>query len=289
MSADELPGLAVFVGPDKTGSTWFYRSLSSSAAVAEPSVKDPHFFDRHFHLGFGWYEGLFRLDRDTRWVLDVSHDYIFDDSAIERITTLAQSRQVKVFVGVRDPIDRAHSAWLFMKSQGRIGSARSFCDSLGEVPELMSHGDYGALMGRLRPLVGSVVLFNFALLKRDPVAALSETAECLRLPEPPSTLAYSGASNSARAVRSAVVVRALRRASWALRRRGVTALVQRAKDQRLLNSILFSDRVEPASEEELGIARSRNAEFFRSSLDLANSVIPSPIWGSLINGYAEPH
>ena len=45
----------LFIGPDKTGSSWMFHILSRHPDCFVPVAKDIYFFDRYYSKGMGWY------------------------------------------------------------------------------------------------------------------------------------------------------------------------------------------------------------------------------------------
>ena len=76
----------LFIGPDKTGSSWLYQILRGHPECHVPELKDIYFFDRFYARGLDWYLSLFdSAAPGARAVGELSHDYLFSPAAAERI------------------------------------------------------------------------------------------------------------------------------------------------------------------------------------------------------------
>ena len=69
----------LFIGPQKTGTTWIHEYLRLSGHVVLPrGVKETHFFDKYFDKGVQWYASHFKEgDR----IVEVGASY-FDKSDV---------------------------------------------------------------------------------------------------------------------------------------------------------------------------------------------------------------
>lgn len=259
--------------------------LASSPHVAASAIKDPHFFDQNYDRGTVWYESLFDYNEETMWTLDVSHDYIVSDVAEQRLSAHLDGNKRRLLIGVRDPIDRAHSAWRFMKSQGRLAQKVSFGDSLKETSELLDHGDYGLLLERWKQHAGDIDLLDFNILVSAPELLLESICKSLGVERETISADPTSIVNPARSARSPRAVKYSRRIFRTARRLGAARSVQSMKENGLLNSLLFSPHAQTASEEDLHDQRERYSRRILSSLTRANDFKPSPIWETLTKSY----
>ena len=159
-----LSNLLVFVGPDKAGSTYFWDTLKIHPSISVAPSKELFFFDRYYARGTTWY---FKQFHSGSTGLDCSHDYFFCASACERLKSIAESHfkagHVLIVVSLRDPLDRAVSAYKYMLWQGR--TKLPFENAVFEIDELLDHGDYGRWLPMWRSAFGdSLVLLDFAKL-----------------------------------------------------------------------------------------------------------------------------
>lgn len=231
----------VYVGPDKAASTWLWTEMLATASISTPSTKDLFFFDRNFRLGMDWYWRQFRNPDDLPQsrVMEFGHDYIYSDEAIRRIHQ--HNPQVTYVMMLRDPLERAASAFLYMKSQGRLSKSMTFDQALSSQPELIEHGLYGQHLAQLQKITGttSIALLDFHLLKSDRAEFAKSVQEQLGIADFGSGALSTEVVNPSRAARSPVAVRAGRRTLSTLRRLGLASVAGKIKTNRRVNQVLF--------------------------------------------------
>lgn len=228
----------IYIGPDKAGSTWLFEVMSWHPQVYMASAKDICFFDWHFNKGVDWYERHFDGVADEAIVGEVSHNYLFSQSAPVRIQKTL-SKNIKLMVCLREPTERAFSAYLYLLKHGLY--TKDFESALEEVPELIEHGRYATHVGRYLEVFDRdrIYVANFDDLKADSAQFAQDLfAELGIAPlEPPSSL--QGKTLPAARSRSVVVSRFLKQlAIWA-RKIGLVRLVGAVKHSSIINKLLY--------------------------------------------------
>ena len=120
-----VPGFLI-VGAQRCGTTSLYRALSEHPAVLKPVLhKGVHYFDLNYDRGPRWYQAHFPLvitgsraglTGRASLAFESSPYYLFHPLAAERIA--ADLPRVKLIVLVRDPVERAHSAYAHEWARG---------------------------------------------------------------------------------------------------------------------------------------------------------------------------
>ena len=225
----------IYIGPDKAGSSWLYETFKSHHEIALPRSKELFFFDRFYRRGTEWYLRQFQRSETTQMLLDISHDYMFDSRAPQRIRDFDEGAHL--IVGLRDPIDRAVSSHAFMLSQGRLRS--SFQHAVWEVDELLDHGRYGKHLSRWRECFpeDAFHFIRFDLLAVSAEDVASQLARSFGVSAPAAF--EDGRVNAARVARLPSAVRVLRAVGDLARRVGRPEVVQWVKDRRFLAPLLF--------------------------------------------------
>lgn len=117
----------LIVGAQRCGTTSMFKALRQHPAVlAPPLQKGIHYFDKNYERGPGWYRSHFplrasatRVGRSTAVppiTGESSPYYMFHPLAADRIE--ADLSQVRLIVLVRDPVERAISAYTHEKARG---------------------------------------------------------------------------------------------------------------------------------------------------------------------------
>ena len=115
-----LPGFLI-VGAQRCGTTSMYRALAEHPSVRKAVLhKGVHYFDMNYERGLRWYQAHFPLARGTSSGVTLAFEsspyYLFHPLAAERIA--ADLPGVKLIVLVRDPVERAYSAYAHEFARG---------------------------------------------------------------------------------------------------------------------------------------------------------------------------
>lgn len=129
----------IFIGPDKSGSSWLFDILRQHPECYVPNCKDIYFFDRYYKRGMSWYLSFFeKAPSHVKAVGELSHDYLFSADAARRI--YEELPDVKIITCLRNPVDRTFSQYLYMIRSGRTRT--SFEGALRKFPELINNSLY---------------------------------------------------------------------------------------------------------------------------------------------------
>jgi sulfotransferase family protein len=112
-----LPGFLI-VGAQRCGTTSMYRALSAHPDVRKAVLhKGVHYFDMNYDHGLTWYRAHFPVRTGAAALtFESSPYYLFHPLAGERIATDLPG--VKLIVLVRDPVERAYSAYTHERARG---------------------------------------------------------------------------------------------------------------------------------------------------------------------------
>ena len=103
------------IGVPRGGTTWLHELLAAHPAVYVPAkLKEVRFFDRYYGKGLEWYQEFFPPAEQAscyQAIGEVTPGYLSCEQCPERI---AQVDSIVKFIAIlRNPIDRAHSHYLF--------------------------------------------------------------------------------------------------------------------------------------------------------------------------------
>jgi hypothetical protein len=147
----------ILVGAQRAGTTSLFRALMSHPLIHSANYhKGVNYFDVNYHRDFAWYQGHFptvsSLRRSTRAVtgepitFEASGYYMFHPCAPERMAR--HLPDVRVLAMLRDPVERAYSAWKHEHARGF--ETESFDRALdlederleGQVEQMLADPDY---------------------------------------------------------------------------------------------------------------------------------------------------
>lgn len=114
----------LLVGGQRCGTTSLFRAFEQHPQIVRPTLnKGVNYFDLNYHRGPRWYRAHFPLEgkvRDPRdgpsAVFEASGYYMFHPLAPERIAR--DLPNVKIVAMLRDPVERAFSAWKHESARG---------------------------------------------------------------------------------------------------------------------------------------------------------------------------
>lgn len=116
----------LLIGGQRCGTTSLFRALMQHRRVVRPSFhKGVNYFDINYQRGPAWYAGHFPLRRTaSRRVPPGTKPVVFEASGYYMFHPLALGRAVqdlpniKLVAMLRDPVERAYSAWKHEKARG---------------------------------------------------------------------------------------------------------------------------------------------------------------------------
>lgn len=227
----------LYIGPNKSGSTWIYDVLERHPDVYMAPGKGLHFFSSHYQRGLDWYASHFDASGGERIRGEVSHSYLYAEKACERIARLDLS--MKLMVCLREPVERAFSEHLHAVKNGRV--ACSFESQLERDPSLLEHGCYA------RYLVPYLARFPreqlhvgvFDDLAADPERFARDLFAFLGVEPLPLSEEQRRKMMPAGEPRSRLLRRAAKRVSHALRSLGLQRLRGRLKTSRRVRTLLY--------------------------------------------------
>jgi len=225
----------LFIGPDKSGSTWFYEILRQHPLCFVPVVKDVYFFDRYYDRGLAWYFAFFaNAKADAKAIGELSHDYLFSPLAAKRIANDLPG--VKLLTCLRNPAERTFSNWLQMRRNGE--TRLPFESALDAIPKLIDHSMYSkhlqAYFDLFPPTFLKVLLFDD--LKADPTRFAADIFDFLNLPMIAS-IDYGKKVMAANQPRSYFAARLMKMGADLAREIGLPALVGKVKHSGLAKAL----------------------------------------------------
>lgn len=270
----------LFIGPDKTGSSWIYEYLDAHPQCFVPEAKDLYFFDREYSRGLKWYEKFFAPATSGQTAVgELSHDYILSDEVADRIRR--DLPDVKLISVIRNPIDRTYSHYLYLRRSGLTQD--SFSDALTKFPDLVENSRYSVMLQRYRDRFPDEQLcfLMFDDLKRRPQVFGNQLTDFLGIERMDAE--NIGVVRPASRARSYHLARLMKVGAAVARKLGLQNLVGRVKHGALGQSLYVpidkSER-ERLSAEDRAVLEEIFAEEFRwlqafTGIDMATRAVPA--------------
>lgn len=225
----------LYIGPDKSGSSWLFKVLEQHPECFVPKCKDIYFFDNYYERGLDWYLSFFRdCPQDARAAGEISHGYLFEPQAPARI--LADFPAMKILTTLRNPVERSISHYFYLRSSGLID-----CDFFSAIKVrpgiLKSSLYYEPLKCFMDAFPAQQIKINyFEDLMLDPQAFAYDVFSFLGL-SATDYMNFGERVREARKPKSFMLARMLKLAAIRARDMGFTNLVGRIKNSRAITCL----------------------------------------------------
>jgi hypothetical protein len=131
------------IGAQKCGTTWISHLLSQHPEIHVPRRKELHFFNHRHHveMGLDWYRAQFRPREGERYTAEATPNYFWNltlhgdrQGEVHRFDIApqvrAQNPEVRLVLSLRDPVDRAVSAYYHYIATGQLDPRVPFREAL---------------------------------------------------------------------------------------------------------------------------------------------------------------
>ena len=124
------------IGAEKAGTSWIYYCLHQHPSI-DTRIKETYFFNMgsNWSKGFEWYESFFKHCHPTAKTGEFSPGYLTDPVAPEKI--YKKHPNTKLIVSLRNPVDRAFSAYIFNIKRGKLRPTIPFNTAIKQDPEYL--------------------------------------------------------------------------------------------------------------------------------------------------------
>ena len=179
-------GIPTFIvaGTQKAATTWLYECFNEHPEVFVPEIKELHFFcdpgdcrKSRYGQGHDWYLSLFPDDKKFKAAGELSIDYMFYAHVATRLHAL--NPDLKIIFALRDPVERAYSAyWMGRRHNPEMPEFSTF---LSSDSDYVARGFYYRQIERYLALfpAHNIKIMIYEDLIEDPVKYLVEACEFL--------------------------------------------------------------------------------------------------------------
>ena len=111
----------IVAGAQKAGTTWLHNTLEYQSEYWCPKEsQEVHFFDRYYDRGYRKYENKYEKAKSCEITFDVTPAYLCNPLVSKRIKKYEKicKRPIKIIVLLRDPVERAVSAYKMKIKKG---------------------------------------------------------------------------------------------------------------------------------------------------------------------------
>jgi hypothetical protein len=174
----------VVAGTQKAATTWLYECLNEHGEVHVPAIKELHFFcdikhcpKSRYGKGMDWYLGQFEAGAECTARGELSIDYMFYPEIARKLHAI--NPEMKILFILRDPIDRAYSAY-WMHRRNHVDYP-PFSDFLRRDSDIMARGLYYDQIQEFRKVFSDeqILTLVYEDIAKDPYAFTAKVFEFL--------------------------------------------------------------------------------------------------------------
>ena len=137
---------AIGIGARRCASSYIHRFLNNHPDILKPS-KGLHYFSEHYSLGSKWYLSQIPENATAKLVIESSVSYSYPEYSEYCAKRIFNSfPDAKIFVSLRNPIDRAFSDYLRSIRNLEIDSNLSFEQAIKDFPIFLERGKYKKIL-----------------------------------------------------------------------------------------------------------------------------------------------
>jgi hypothetical protein len=227
----------VYLGPEKSGTTWLYRTLGHHRDIYLTPAKDTFFFGRHWNLGLDWYREQFAHADNQQIVGEIAHRYLTAEPLDRMREVLGED--ILVMTTLRNPVEAAWSGYLYYRKHGVVEG--SFREALEQRPALLDRCRYATAAATITARFPRESLYVgvFDDLESDPQKFIDGVTDFLGVERMSLSAEDRQPALPAAAPRSLGLARRVRRVANRLRRSGHSQLVTRLKNSALVERTLY--------------------------------------------------
>ena len=218
------------LGAQRAGTSWIYSCLYEHPDIYAP-VKEIHFFSRDaaWSRGYEWYESTFTNRPPNAKAGELSTSYLSSPKTPERIKDCYPN--AKLFVSLRNPVERAYSNYLNDLVAGRIKHGTYFSEALSSHPEYVDQGMYATQLHRFQEHFppGQILILVYEDSLSNPVEFIQRIYRFIGVDSSFVPSLVHSRVNKGRAPRFPSWDRLLRTTSYSLRKWGLNPLWWRIK------------------------------------------------------------
>ena len=233
----------VGLGPGKAGTSLLYHGLRQHSQISMSNIKERYFFTENWSKGIRWYENNFSNNGLLKG--EISNRYVFElVKVVERAFLI--NPHTKFLIFIRDPVERAVSAFLFEKQLGYKGDLNSFINERD-----LSEFDNRKLLELCRQHIPNKQLYivSFSNIVKDELTELNNICKYLGVDEFQSLPTID--RNTTKKARSELFSRFGKYIAVKVRYFGYTRFLQYLKNSDLVNNLFFYDQVDNAFKNEI--------------------------------------
>ena len=170
-----LPNFLI-IGAQKSATSAIYKQLKVHSEIYLPERKEIAFFsdEKNYQKGSNYYASFFKGGKNAKAIGEATPNYLHIDTVPKRIHALIP--EVKLICCLRNPIERAYSAFLMQISKGSEPIGRTFEEAIFHSPYYIEYGMYATQLERYYKYFSrdQLKIILFEDLKEKPMSVYNE-------------------------------------------------------------------------------------------------------------------
>lgn len=199
------------IGCRRCASSWLHECLNEHPEIGKPP-RGIHYFGGELNKEVDWYLDRLREFGDKRCVGEFSISYTYPDKCARAAEEIHHFfSHAKLFMTIRNPIDRAYSDYLRSVKMLEIPKSISFREAIEQNPDLLERGCYASFLKKYMeffPKEQIMILFYDDLLA-DPASYLHNLFSFLSVDPDFRPSILDKPSGSAAMIRSSMISKIL--------------------------------------------------------------------------------
>jgi hypothetical protein len=256
----------LFVGPQKTASTWIYDILNKNSMLKFPKkTKETFFWDRFYDRGLEWY--LEHFDDSDKIISEVGPTYFSSEETIERV--YKYNKNTKVIITLRDPANRAFSMYLHHLKKGRYNVP--FWEAVKLYPEIIESSHYKKYINMWSSQFGNknIIIILQEEIKTDSLDVVTNLCEFLGIPIEYNQKMLNRKSNEASMPKYIFLAGIFTKISLFIRKLGLYSIVNFANNIGIKKLIYSSNKQIPKLDKQL---RKELIEIFYTDIEYIEKI-----------------
>lgn len=173
---------ALFIGPQRAGTTWVDRYLRSRDDICLPDgVKEVFFFDRNYDRGIDFYKSHFSPNNNHRLAMEITATSFDHPEAPQRVSETFGSN-IRLICPLRHPVIRSYSLYLHYLRYGIVSG--SLQEAVQQEPQIISSSYYAEHLQRWFDVFGekNIIILYQEELERNQYKFVQKLCEGLNIP-----------------------------------------------------------------------------------------------------------
>lgn len=236
---------ALFIGPQRAGTSWMYEYFLSRPDICVPEkVKEIFFFDHNYEKGFEYYSSFFTVEKQHKLALEVTTTSFHHPEVPDRIAGFF-GKNIKLVCPLRHPITRSYSLYKHYLRYGIVeGSLEEAVEKCPDILKTSAYSEHLANWYRVFDKDNILICFQ-EYMSQDREAYLRNICAHLGIPYQPTPDHLMGYHNVSTRPPSVLIANMAQKGADFLRSQNMYGIINFAKALGLKKYIFGAENPKP--------------------------------------------